>query len=402
MSIQQLGYNNPSNIGVLGIMNSQGNYTYYADYTSALQSAKAGDTIVQFANIVEQNQAALILKNGVNLNLNGFIYEFKCGFYFYDNNVAVACSIMNGKIYSGVISNTTSLFIIQNASSVITTNCTIEATMGISSVAVQCNGTWIGGIFRVSTGYAITTGIFSAVGGSGVLINANIYGTVYTGGQSGGGGTLRNCVVVGGIFIVGTVSMQNCVVIGSVTVTGPLTTYNCVFYNSGGFGLYHTTNTYSGLHTNLIVISLTGSGGAVLCGGATFYNCFFYSGAAPIFKNNGNEYGISQLGQFNKFYDCTLITAASILTNSFNDTYVNSTLNCLWNNAGGHSTWYPLSIIKCYLKVANVNAKCVYSPTATIATFVKNTYQGAVEPVYGNVAQSQQNTRDLYGNITIG
>ena len=152
----------------------------------------------------------------------------------------------------------------------------------------------------------------------------------------------------------------------------------------------------------MVVISLTGSGGAVLCGGATFYNCFFYSGVAPIFKNNGSEYGISQLGQFNKFYNCTLIAAASILTNSFNDTYVNSTLNCLWNNAGGHSTWYPLSIIKCYLKVANVNAKCVYAPIATTATFVKNTYQGAVEPVYGNVAQSQQNTRDLYGNITIG
>ena len=50
--IQQLGYNNPGNNGPLGIADSQGGYTYYADYTSALKNAKAGDTIVQFANII--------------------------------------------------------------------------------------------------------------------------------------------------------------------------------------------------------------------------------------------------------------------------------------------------------------------------------------------------------------
>ena len=67
--IQQLGYGVSGNIGVLGIVNENGNYTYYADYTSAMIAAKSGNTIVQFANIVERKPITITLKNGVNINL---------------------------------------------------------------------------------------------------------------------------------------------------------------------------------------------------------------------------------------------------------------------------------------------------------------------------------------------
>jgi len=105
--IQQLGYNNPGqDTGVVGIANGQGDYVCYPDYTTAMAAAKAGDTIVQFADIVEYRQITIILKNGVNINMNGFTYELKATTdiaAFQDRLTAggsggVTMSLMNGTI----------------------------------------------------------------------------------------------------------------------------------------------------------------------------------------------------------------------------------------------------------------------------------------------------------------
>ena len=70
MAIQQLGYNVSGNIGVLGIADSSGNWKYYPDYTTALREAVSGQTIVQFADIVEYRNISILLKDGVNINMN--------------------------------------------------------------------------------------------------------------------------------------------------------------------------------------------------------------------------------------------------------------------------------------------------------------------------------------------
>ena len=67
MATQQLGYNQSGNVGVLGISDGKGGYVYYNDYTTALREAVSGQTIVQFADIIER-KPTITLKNGVNIN----------------------------------------------------------------------------------------------------------------------------------------------------------------------------------------------------------------------------------------------------------------------------------------------------------------------------------------------
>ena len=386
--IQQLGYGVSGNIGVLGISDGVGGYIYYPNYTTAFASAKSGDTIVQFANIVEYNLVGINLKNGVTINLNGFTYEFKRGVTFTDNNVAISCSIINGKFYSSVVSSI-SLFIIYNASSIITTNCTFEATT--SSIAVvQCVGTWNGGTFNASSGYAISTGLSSSDTYNGVIINAYVNGSATTASQNAGSGTYRNCIVTGAISCLGTVNITNCFALqlgmGNGTI---LTTYNCVIIVASNVIALRSTDVRAvARHNNLIVIStVSASGIGLAIANQSFYNCYLYSGVAPLFVYDGSPYGIGvNYGQLNNFYNCTLVTPTSTVLGSYNDKLINCTVDCQWNNSLGHAVQNALLVNNCYIKVANVNAKCLNSSTITNTTY--NGFSSRLVRIIGNLQTS--------------
>ena len=416
--IQQLGYGVSGNIGVLGIADSQGGYTYYADYTSALQSAKAGDTIVQFANIIETRPVVLTLKNGVNLNLNGFTYTVnnsKSNIAITDNNVAVTCNIMNGKI--SLLLNQSSVvgysIYIQNGSSNITTDCNIEGTLFVTGGVVVYNaGTWVGGkinLINPNDNY--------------VIRNIGIMSNVYASGSDFGndGGILNNCIMnsTGSRCFVTSVSTvstwNNCISVGgayggiyninyAATII-PMRVNNCVFI-SAGIAQYATSVT--GTFTNCVFISTANiafSGPENKC-----YNCLMYSTANIAVGVNSTRHG------GNSYYNCTLISTVAATVSINNnyywhgpDTFINSTIDCQWNNVGGHciiSTGIPgintYNVIGCHLKVINRNAKCLNSVYIMPSTYINNTFIGSNYPISDNLVQIQQKVPDLYDNISIG
>ena len=239
--IQQLGYNNPGNNGPLGIADSQGNYTYYADYTSALKNAKAGDTIVQFANIIETQPVVLTLKNGVNINMNGFTYTsllFPTGVasttpaLLWDGNIAVTCNISNGSFKSSHTSATGVMVYMQNASSNITTNCYFEAVSTNGSFILLRNvGIWTGGKFYHSAYHSqysyINSGrlnnVYLETGSYGVSNSGYVNNCIISGDVVGitGGGYVSNCVMLGvyGIYSHnGGGRFNNCI---SISTSGP-------------------------------------------------------------------------------------------------------------------------------------------------------------------------------------
>ena len=391
-------------------MNSQGNYTYYADYASALQSAKAGDTIVQFANIVEFKNAPITLKNGVNINLNGFTFDFRfstLGGMLYSNGAvvlpsgggAITCSIMNGKIIAPVVANIYALCLDAQSRNpdgavTLTTNCVFVGNSFLNcwNVSMTINGGVYLGVFSLS----FTTNTYITTLNNCV---ANSYNsTPYTGGVV----RLNNCIattngLTSSLNYGGVIYLNNSIFISSSGIglqqSGG---YNNIYVNNctaistvgvaGNFGSSSVTNV-----VNSNFISTAGNALNATPGGVgVFYNCFAHS-------STGNSTSSTNAS----FYNCNLVSAAAISAIGLNY-YINSTIDCQWNNPLGHAVQNAISIIKCYLKVANVRAKCINATTPKNTTFVKNTYQGATEPVAGNVVQSQQNTRDLYGNITIG
>ena len=87
--------------GIWGIADNTGAMTYYATYAEARAVAVSGDTIQMLTNVEETSATEVILKDGVNINLNGYTYTLNVATTenaVTDNAVAVTCTISNGTI----------------------------------------------------------------------------------------------------------------------------------------------------------------------------------------------------------------------------------------------------------------------------------------------------------------
>lgn len=413
--MQQLGYNNPGQqIGVLGISDGVGGYVYYPDYTTAMAAAKSGDTIVQFADIVEYRQITIILKNGVNINMNGFTYELKATkdiAAFQDRLTSggtggVTMSLMNGTIkctprqaFVLGAANPMCLFLQFSSGNNITTNCNFVGIVW----SIMDTGTLTGGVISgTNSGLLVdnggtynnitsTQGALRASSPNTVYANNCVFNStngsnpaLYLNAQYSAGIVVNNCVVISSghyalrtYFGNGGIRLNNSVFISTASICyegsnqGLSSSSNCVFISTANFGIY-------GLYAYT----------------SNFNNVFVYS-------SSNNAVNACALVTFN---NSTFISTATAVVDSTStsNTFINSIVDCQWNNPLGHAVQNATSVIKCYLKVANVRAKCLNATTARNMTYLKNTYQGANEPVSGNVIQAQNNTRDLYGNITIG
>ena len=77
-----------SEVGVFGISDSAGIYTYYTTLTLAMAAASSGDTIEMFADVEETGSVAITLKSGVKINGNGHTYTLSVN----DNTHAIICN----------------------------------------------------------------------------------------------------------------------------------------------------------------------------------------------------------------------------------------------------------------------------------------------------------------------
>ena len=150
----------------LGIADSEGSYTYYSDYTSAMADAVLGDTIEQFGNIIETGSVTITLKDRVRINMNGYKYQHinDDNIATFSSTVAITTKISNGTIIRNRTTAGSGIPLLQstNADSIfdltgvklIVENCRAFWSKGtIIGAVVESEGTltdsfyWIGSLY---------------------------------------------------------------------------------------------------------------------------------------------------------------------------------------------------------------------------------------------------------------
>lgn len=405
--------------GVYGIPNSSGVYTYYSTLRLAIAAASAGQTIQMFTNVTEAS-AIVKLKNGVNINLNGYTYTYSgtAGTPFTDSSGAPTCSIIDGTI---MVTNYTG-YAMQSSGITYGTGLQIISTNGLG---YNCgNGGKVYGVNSVTKNYAFVFGNSSSEG-------FNLYGEVNG--------------VLGSSY---------------TTLSNNGSVYNSTFKNTGGTGTNYIVSS-SGNHYNCFFYS---TGYSALSGGnyyncearaqrTVFYNCtdvincyanayldyYCYQGCTNVkncdgYANAGDTYisctnvkkCTGSCGSYGTVYfgctlmeDCEGISVSPVMYNctkvvggkfictgggdaaelcyDITGAYVENQ----YNNASGHGISVGTTtakIIDCTIKVANASANCLNATGAANINYTQCRFTGATTPVNANITQSNANLTDSQGN----
>lgn len=288
---------NAVSYGVVAIYDATGTPTYYADLSSAITSASAGDTIFLFADINETGATEIALKNGVDINLNGFTFEMSNASTtldaFTDNNVAVDITIYNGIIKrSGASGNNARTLHVDNVSSKIKLEgVEVQSTFGYciynqgtvdggktsntaGNFAVRNEGRMSNlvndgyGEYRQAGANAEGYNIYSKASNYyGMFIDAGTIQNSYAESASNEGffiqgGTAENCVGVSsasyGIRTNGAIRLNNCK--GYSTASGG------IFMSSSGAKAYYCIGE-STANIGILINNGTGNAGIYYCTG---------------------------------------------------------------------------------------------------------------------------------------
>lgn len=383
--------------GVLGIADTSGSYTFYADYSAAITAASAGETVEQFGNITETGATEIILKNGVDINMNGYTYEMSNSSTtldaFTDNNVAVTVNMYNGTIKrSGATGNSARGLHINNAGSIIgLSGVTVESTFG---VCINNDGV-------INGGYTSNTAGSLAIVNEGTirdLIN-NGFGRVD---QSSG----ANARLV-------SVDSKTTGAEGIYITAGEA--HHCRAESSAGNAIRcQGTELY-----NCYGKSTGGGGNGISCSSSVvLYRCEGYSTASyglnigsanttatHCIGESTTADGIFIAGNNAKLYFCTGISSADAGIYCF-DTTAADVVKCTgistWNNAAGHGFLIgdaDFRIVDCFAQVANTSAYG-YQANALSPYLAGNKGRG-MTTLINSGGNGQTSTPDTYNNFII-
>jgi hypothetical protein len=409
--------------GILGISNSSGVYTYYATLTLAMTAATSGQTIIFFTDITETSNVEITLKDGVDINFNGYTYTLNTSgtancFLVNTNNGRTR--FYNGKIQrlGGTISNSNS--------TVIYVNNAVGGTAYLDFSGVEIYSSFGVGISNNNyttakiTGVKIRTfshGCYAIYG----LFISNSYIETTGGGNGCYAKTITNCYVIttgGGHAITfpysGTASNCYASVSGAgsgnaifcqsgVTVTNctAISTRNSAVYNFAADAI--STYAYSTANCGF-------EGGS--SGGGNATNCYSYTTATQAYLYNGivsNCYGVSTAsyaicgingGVVTNVYNSSMTTTTAIVMVNFKNAFGNTIIST-YNNAAGHAvTPLAVSVLSNNtLMVTNASANCIYNAGAVSSKWANNTFVGSTTAVSANSTQLVTNTHDNQGNI---
>jgi hypothetical protein len=384
--------------GKVGITNSSGVYTYYATLNLAITAATSGQTVDLLTDITETGSVTITTKTGVKINGNGYTYTLSVndGTNAITQAIESTLELFNIKVVrSGRVGNASGRVLQSNfySNSILKCqNVAFESTYGEGvnylgfiyglnintygscvvgdAGAYNCNFTSSNGLGIDNSGSAKEV-INCNISASGTAINM-LYGNVYDSVGKSSTGTGINATRV--VNSTGISSSGN----GVATNNGN----NCVGISTSGVGL-------SGGFKNSTGISTSG-----FAGGGTFYNCSLISSSNYALSTT------STVTMYNSYAEST----SSPVTARAN--IYNSTVRCLWNNAGGSCTnSFVLSsheVVNSLLVVTNASAYCITGYGGSTWKYTNNSFKGATVPVNTtNITQGISNTSDSQGNILI-
>jgi hypothetical protein len=384
-SVNNLGVDSSGNVivgssssgGEFGVADSGGTYTYYSTFTLAIAAAVAGQTVEMFADVEETGSVVIALKNGVNINGNGHTYTLSVD----DGTHAFTCSSATVELYNfkGVRTGRS------NGSGGVTLNCFGGSVKAFGVLMVNTYGDAVldGASIHGLHAEAYLTG-FKAQ-----YQNVKLYNCT---GQSTGTGHgifatyTVDCtgIAVSGYGIVGNGTHLNGtgISVSGIGMAGQFLT-DCTGMSTSGVGINPSTE-----GRNCTGISVSGDGGV-----GNFRN-------STLTSSSG--FGLSSTGGCSAYN--SYIQSTSSVTTKNADIY-NSTVRCLWNNAGGHLTsTFSLAvkeILNSFLEVTNASAYCITGFNGSTWKWSNNSFKGATTPIDPTFTQGITNTSDSQGNILI-
>jgi len=391
--------------GPFGISNASGSYTYYTTFSASIAAATSGQTVVMFANVIETSSITITLKNGVNINGNGYTYTLNNSGTIHAlsaaNSVTTSCSINNLNVVrtgsTGTLFDNSCLILGINGTGII--NCAGSTFRNLgngSGILFNSNSTHE---INYAIAYATTTngaiGMFTSAGAR--LNNSIGYGTSGgTGIRCHNGGDIQNCTGVSdsGYGIVGLAGNQSNSVGISTSGNGffvAASSYNCVGRSTSGVGL-EVTNAVNTV--GCVGISVSGTG--LSSNNSLLYNCTGISSSSRGAQITGTSKAYTLTSKSTSSY--------SILSNNSVIEIHNSTIISEWNNAGGtgissNNTTIPGIILNSTFLLSNASAPYLFNNTAAQAVSTRgNTYRGG--GVYSAlITQAVVATQDNQGNI---
>ena len=398
---------------VLGIADTDGVYTYYSDYSSAMASAVSGDTIEQFGNIIETGSVTITLKDRVRINMNGYKYQHinDDNIATFSSTVAITTKISNGTIIRNRTTGGSGIPLLQstNADSV------FDLT-GVKLLVENCRAFWSQGTIigcTVEAGGTLTAGAFFYGSLYGVTFISNDYQSII---YVGGSGTVtKDCTFISkalngrwGQWTVGSGGkIINCYFESNTTastlITAANTEYNYCNVVQLGSGVGITTSATGIVFNHCSSKSVSGraySGG----GYAIFNNCVGFSESGQCVATGGGSI----------WNNCTLTTnSGSEVVHTFTED--NGFYNCVLTNNGTDSTSYAITsrnsdnasnyIVGCTLITASTTSPIMNIGGTNVNHFVylaDNKFKGGIGytlPVTGNSVSP--NNVDVYGNIQL-
>jgi hypothetical protein len=383
--------------GIWGIANSSGVYTYYATYQLAVAAAVAGQTIEMFGSQTE-SIADHILKNGVNINYNGYILTFASGFRMIDNSVACEVQLLNGEIKKGV--STQIAIYITNSSTILRGNALINSSLagagGTGSYGYVGRGKIYGLNFKgndcvtlsisgdnLGEAYGITVNCTSgfAVSSGTVLMNSTINST----------GTSST--------ISGTTLISSCAIRsnGASSITSANRVVNCSIVNltssiiSGDPNLTSVENCY--LDARASFVYNFGAGVADPTS-SVLIDCTLRSGTQYV-----NGYG-----SVGNLINCTVTAEASVCVANAYGIYNGTKFYSKLNTTSGHCVTYPNTgnkYIGCHFETRNASAVALWSDGTPTVYATNSTIARTTTFKSAGIVNGQTNTADAQGNVIL-
>lgn len=396
--------------GRFGITDSDGEYTYYDSMYLAMIAATTGDTVEMFTDYVETNNE-VILKDGVNINLNGHTYTLDTASTlntFTNDGAALTCHMYNGKIVrsGGANSLIDSVVIEAVTSNVAITLNNVDVINNSGGCIYSDSSIFLDGGFRIVSG--------------GASINAN------------------NCEIIngfirsndGGILASGSVTVIDSTLIADQGIT---TTTTCEIVNS--WILSQAGTAVRGLGVDISGSTIQSSTGLAV---RVLNRCRISS--SSIRCNTGIGIRLATDNSVNSITNCSIRSfqgaGITIETSNSSSTYIShnfiETIN--GNGIEAESTSGNISIAKNTItipvvsttssngiqatqlvgggsikvidndidvRISDMNSHAINSASGSLAiSYVKNSMKTALGTLIGsNVIQAQINTEDNFGNI---
>jgi hypothetical protein len=404
--------------GRFGIADSDGEFTYYSSLYEAMLAANSGDTIEEFTSYTETTNE-VILKDGVNINFNGYTYTFDSSSSlnaFSNNGNSIECSLYNGRIVreSGLVSNTDStvLSITSDSAAIQMYGMVLENPIG--TVVYSDSNIGIGGDFTInSEDIAINASTLSLIGGtvfsnigSGAIIcdicvirNSSIFSITGSAVTSDEAELYDSTVfsILNGILVDTDVTVLGCNILSagagivSTAISGSgIQIISSTIRTFGGFGI-----SIAGSGTNGSIISnneITSFGGPGIS--INIPDGFTRILDNSIFAINGT--GISSTSN-----SASVSIRGNIIVVNRTDLNSSEGIRATRTGATGEVIIIQNSI---NVIVANLTAYALSSAGGSLSIFyISNQLRSSVAPSIGpNVIQGQVNTIDNFGNIELG